>query len=64
MQPKRGINFFFAVIAFTIGLTLWKDIDIKNRTLEDRAIDILYIIVLAALIFMILKDFVRPKDKQ
>ena len=54
MQPKRGINFFFAVIAFTIGLTLWKDIDIKNRTLEDPAIDILYIIVLAALIFMIL----------
>lgn len=64
MQPKRGINFFFVVIAFTIGLTLWKDIDFKNRTLEDPAIDILYIIVLAALIFMILKDLSRPKNKQ
>lgn len=39
-------NWFFAFIAFTLGLTLFKHIDFKNFTFKDPALDILYLIVL------------------
>ena len=44
MENKKGINWFFALIAFTLGLTLFKHIDFKNLTLKDPLLDILYIL--------------------
>lgn len=35
MENKKGINWFFAFIAFTLGLTLYKHIDFKNLTLRE-----------------------------
>ncbi|NOU38915.1 MAG: hypothetical protein HOO89_09395 [Ferruginibacter sp.] len=63
MKDKKGINLFFALIAFTIGLTLLKDINFKNFTLKEPVLDILYIIVFAISIFFIIKDYTkRPKN--
>jgi hypothetical protein len=60
MENKKGINLFFAFIAFIIGFTLFKHIDFKNFTFKDPAMDILYIIVFIASIYFMIKD----KDKK
>ncbi len=62
MENKKGLNWFFVFIAFTLGLTLIKHIDFKNLTLKEPALDILYIIVFLISIFLIIKDYPkRPK---
>jgi hypothetical protein len=53
MESKKGINWFFALIAFTIGLTLFKHIDFKNFSLKDPVLDILYLIVFVISIYCI-----------
>lgn len=45
MDSKKGMNWFFAFFAFTLGLTLIKHIDFKNLTLKEPVLDILYIVV-------------------
>lgn len=63
MKNNKGINLFFALIAFTLGLTLFKHVDFKNFTLKEPVLDILYIIVFAISIFFIIKDYTkRPKN--
>lgn len=57
MENKKGINFFFALIAFTLGLTLFKHIDFKNLSLKDPILDILYIIVFVISIYLLIKDY-------
>ncbi len=57
MTSKKGINLFFVLIAFTLGLTLVKHIDFKNLTLKDPVLDILYIIVFVISIYFIIKDY-------
>jgi len=59
MKNKRSINLFFLLIAFTIGLTLYKHIDFKNFRLQEPALDILYIFVFAVCIYLVIKDFLR-----
>ncbi len=62
MENKKEINVFFALIAFTLGLTLVKHIDFKNLTLKEPVLDILYIIVFVISIYFIIKDNIkRPK---
>jgi len=63
MENKKGINWFFAFIAFTLGLTLYKHIDFKNLTLREPYLDILYIIVFLVSIFLIIKDFIKRPEK-
>jgi uncharacterized membrane protein len=63
MESKKGINIFFAFIAFTLGLTLIKHIDFKNFTLKDPVLDILYFIVFVISIYLIIKDFTKRPEK-
>jgi hypothetical protein len=63
MDNKKGMNWFFAFIAFTLGLTLIKHIDFKNLTLKEPVLDILYIIVFAIAIYIIIKDLKKNTDK-
>ena len=55
MENKKGINWFFAFIAFTLGLTLFKHIDFKTFTLKDPILDVLYLIVFVLSIYFMLK---------
>ncbi|MFE3869172.1 hypothetical protein ACFX5E_13985 [Flavobacterium sp. LS2P90] len=61
MENKKGINWFFACIAFTLGLTLFKHIDFATFTLKDPAIDILYLIVFVLSIYFMLKGKNQPE---
>ncbi len=63
MENKKGINLFFALIAFTLGLTLYKHIDFKNLTLKEPLLDILYLVVFAISIYLVIKDFNKRSDK-
>jgi hypothetical protein len=63
MESKKGINWFFALIAFVLGLTLKKHIDFKNFTLKEPILDILYIIVFILSIYFIIKDYKKTSEK-
>ena len=63
MENKKGINLFFAFIAFTLGWTLFKHFDIKSFTFEDPTLDILYLIVFVISIYLILKDYIKRPEK-
>jgi hypothetical protein len=61
MENKKGINWFFALIAFTLGLTLFKHIDFKNFTLKDPILDVLYLMVFVLSIYFMLKANNQPE---
>lgn len=63
MDTKKGMNWFFAFIAFTLGLTLIKHIDFKNLTLKEPLLDILYIVVFIISIYLMIKDLKKNTDK-
>ena len=63
MDNKKGMNWFFAFIAFTLGLTLIKHIDFKNLTLKEPVLDVLYIVVFILSIYIIIKDLKKKIDK-
>ena len=55
MENKKRINWFFALIAFTLGLTLFKHIDFANLTLKDPILDLLDLIVFVLSIYFMVK---------
>ncbi len=55
MENKKGINWFFAIIAFTLGLTLFKHIDFATFTLKDPILDVLYLVVFVLSIYFLVK---------
>jgi nicotinamide riboside transporter PnuC len=63
MDNKKGMNWFFVFIAFTLGLTLVKHIDFKNLTLKEPLLDILYIFVFIISIYLMIKDLKKNTDK-
>ncbi|MFM9989644.1 hypothetical protein [Flavobacterium sp.] len=63
MENKKGMNWFFVFIAFTLGLTLIKHIDFKNLTLKEPVLDVLYIVVFIISIYLIIKDLKKTTEK-
>lgn len=63
MDNKKGMNWFFVIIAFTLGLTLIKHIDFKSLTLKEPVLDVLYIVVFIISIYLILKDLKKTPEK-
>ncbi|OOG68718.1 hypothetical protein [Flavobacterium sp. A45] len=63
MDNKKGMNWFFVFIAFTLGLTLIKHIDFKNLTLKEPVLDVLYIVVFIISIYLIIKDLKKTTEK-
>jgi hypothetical protein len=55
MKDKIGFNLIFALIAFPIGLALFKDLSFDPFKLKNPALDILYFITFCAVIFFMLK---------
>jgi hypothetical protein len=57
MENKKGINFFFAIIAIIVGSALYKQFDFDNVRFEKPALAIIYTVVFIASIFFIIKDY-------
>jgi hypothetical protein len=63
MENKKGLNLFFAFIAFILGWTLFKHFDFENFKFQDPALDILYLIVFAVSIYLLIKDYRKRPEK-
>ena len=63
MQAKKGINFFFLIIAIITGSKLYKHTDFKNLQFQKPAIDTIYLLAFAASVILLIKDFVKPPAK-
>lgn len=55
MKNKFGFNFFFAMIAFTLGLALLREFDFHTFTFRKTALGILYLLVFIVSIYMTFK---------
>ncbi len=63
MDNRKGMNWFFVFIAFTLGLTLIKHIDFKSVTLKEPVLDVLYLVVFIISIYLIIKDLKKTPEK-
>jgi hypothetical protein len=63
MKDKIGFNVIFAILAFPIGLALFKDTDFHSWTFRKPALDIWYLIVFIALLFFMLKKQNKEPQK-
>ena len=63
MKSKKELNWFFVIIVFIIGLTLFKHIDFINLTLKEPALDILYIFAIIISVLFIVRKNKNTPDK-
>lgn len=63
MESKKGINFFFAIIAIITGSKLYKHFDFQNLKFEKPAIDAIYLIAFVASIIFLIKDYIKRPGK-
>ena len=63
MENKKGINFFFGIIAIILGSAIYKQFDFENIKFEKPALATLYIIVFIASIYFIIKDYKKRPEK-
>jgi hypothetical protein len=55
MKNKFGFNFFWAMIAFTLGLALLREFDFNTFTFRKTVLGILYLLVFIVSIYMTFK---------
>lgn len=63
MKDKIGFNVVFAILAFPIGLALFKDTNFNSWTFRKPALDIFYLILFCAMIFFMFKKQDKKADK-
>ena len=62
MKNKIGFNFFFALLAFTLGLALLREFDFETFTFRKTALGILYLVTFIVTIYLTFKK--RPKSTE
>ena len=55
MKDKIGFNIIFVILAFPIGLALFKDTDFNTFSFRKPALDTLYLIAFIVLIILTFK---------
>ncbi len=63
MENKKGLNFFFLIIAIILGSTLWKQFDFNTLKFQQPALAIIYIIVFVASVYFLIKDLTSRTKK-
>lgn len=63
MKNKFGFNFFFAMIAFTLGSALLREFDFHTFTFRKTALGILYLLIFIIAIYLTFKKKAKT-DKQ
>lgn len=62
MKNKIGFNFFFAMIAFTLGLALLREFDFQTFTFRKTALGILYLLVFIVSVYLTFKKKNKPTE--
>lgn len=57
MDNKKGLNFFFIIIAIITGSKVFKHFDFQNLKFEKPVLDIIYLITFVASIIFLTKDY-------
>ncbi|AZI23971.1 hypothetical protein EA772_00905 [Pedobacter sp. G11] len=55
VKNKIGFNIGFALLAFPIGLAIFREFDFQNLSFRKPALGMLYLITFIVLIFFMLK---------
>ena len=63
MEKKKGMNYFFLMIAIILGSALWKQFDFNTLKFEKPALATLYIVVFVASIYFMIKGFTNQSEK-
>ena len=63
MGDKKGVNFIFVVVAFILGMTLFKHFDFKTFRFKMPALDIIFLITFVVSIYLIIKDYKKRAEK-
>ena len=63
MEKKKGMNYFFLMIAIILGSALWKQFDFDTLKFENPALATLYIIVFVPSIYFMIKGFINQSEK-
>lgn len=56
MEPKKGINFFFTIIALIVGSAALRNIQFSTLTVKQPALTTLYVLVFASAVYGILHE--------
>jgi hypothetical protein len=63
MDNKKGLNFFFIIIAIITGGKVYKHFDFQNLKFERPILDIIYLITFVATITFLINDFLKQRKK-
>ena len=63
MENKKGINFFFGIIAIILGSAIYKQFDFEYIKFEKPALTTIYIIVFVLSIYFIIRDYKKRPEK-
>ena len=63
MATKKGLNFFFLIIAIILGWTLFKQFDFENLKFEKTGLAILYMVVFVISIYLLVKNYKHRPEK-
>lgn len=61
MKNKIGFNIGFALLAFPIGLALFREFDFQTFTFKKTALGIIYLITFIVCIYLMLKKKQQPE---
>jgi hypothetical protein len=59
MENKKGINFFFGIIAIILGSVIYKQFDFENLKFENPSLAVVYIAVFLASIYFLIRDYMK-----
>ena len=62
-KNKKGLNFFFLVIAILLGWSLYKEFDHDTNSFKNSALAIIYAVVLMASIYFLIRDYKSQSKK-
>jgi len=63
MKNKLDFNLVFALIAFPIGIALFREFDLQSFTFKKTALGMLYLVTFIVLIYLTLKRSKKPAEK-
>lgn len=63
MKNKIGFNLFFALLAFPIGLALFREFDFHNFTFRKPALGFLYLVTFIVAITLVFKKNKKQSTK-
>jgi hypothetical protein len=63
MKNKIGFNFFFALLAFPIGLALLREFDFETFTFKKTALGIIYLVTFIVAIYLTFKKKTKSTEQ-